>query len=101
MSIVYNQLKLHSNKFSGQVLGPVCLYFDAQPDQEEYAVMCLDSIPEVFLMKITRTEQFDVGVIKGIKEIKAEIYTVHDVSALLLRHSKRAMTNRTVIYHSK
>ena len=74
--LVYDQLQLISDRFEGQVLGPVCLYLSAKPDQEEAACMCLDTINNSFLMKITCAKHADCFIIKEMKTISADVYMV-------------------------
>ena len=72
--MIYDQLQLISERFSGTVIGPVCLYLGSQPEQEDYSLyarICLDGISEKFLLKVSCSDCADISL---TKQTSADLY---------------------------
>jgi len=67
---------LISDKFEGAVVGPLCLYLDAKPGEDNEAQACLDKVPGSFLMKVACTDYADIHLIGTYKVIPAKTYRI-------------------------
>ena len=74
--LIYDQLCLISSQFEGEMIGPACLYITAKPGKEDSARMCLESIDNSFLVRLSCVLRRDCLTIKQAQQYQSR--HIHD-----------------------